>query len=184
MKKCVVFLADGFEEIEALATVDLLRRANINVTVAGVTGAECVGAHNIKVAADVDVSTVNTESFDAFVCPGGGVGAENLRNSHTVKTLVKNAFENGKLVAAICAAPTVLEEAGIMKGKKSTIYPAMKDCLKDAQYLNCHVVQDGNIITGAGPAATFPFAFAIIEYLADKETSDKVAADTLFSSAQ
>ena len=180
-KNAVVFLADGFEEIETLAVVDLLRRADINVILAGVTGDKCTGAHNIIVSADDVAENVKVEEFDAFICPGGGLGAQNLKNSKLVTSLIKDAFDKGKLVAAICAAPIALEEAGIMNGKKATIYPAMKDCLEKAAFIDSQVVADNNIITAQGPAASFAFGFALIEYLVGKAASDKVASDTLFS---
>lgn len=181
MKKVVVFLADGFEEIEALGTIDILRRNNINVTIASIGNSHyCTGAHDVKVAPDTTIDKINQEDFDGFVCPGGGLGAENLRNNNIVTSIIKSAYEKGKLVAAICAAPTVFEVAGIMKGKKATIYPSMKDYLKDATYSSEDVVIDGNIITGAGPFITFKFALTVAEALVGKDTPNQVGKDMLF----
>lgn len=179
-KNAVLFLADGFEEVEALATVDVLRRAGVDVTIAGVTGEECVGAHGIKVCTDKKVEDVVFEDYDAFICPGGGQGAENLKNSPIVKSLLLSAFDSDKLVAAICAAPMVLEAAGFMNGKKCTIYPGMEGCLDEAKYIDQNIVIDNNIITAAGPAITFDFAFKLVEYLVGKNIADRVATDMLF----
>lgn len=181
MKKVVVFLADGFEEIEAIGTIDILRRCNIDVTICSIGSSHYVtAAHEVKVAPDTTIDKININDFDGFICPGGGVGAENLRNSKDVTSIIKSAFDNGKLVAAICAAPTVFEAAGIMKGKKATIYPSMKDYLKDASYSNDDVVIDGNIITGAGPFITFKFALAVAEYLVGKDDATQVGKDMLY----
>ncbi len=180
MKKAAVFLADGFEEIEAVATVDLLRRAGIDTCMAGVTGMECTGAHGVKISADMKAEDVDIKDFDAFICPGGGMGAENLKKSALVRDILKDGHKAGKLIAAICAAPIVLEAAGIMEGKNYTIYPAMKDTPVAGTYYDKDVVKDGSVITGAGPAATPAFAFALIEYLAGKDAADRVAAEALF----
>lgn len=180
MKKALLFLTDGFEEIEAIATVDLLRRAEIDTLTVGVTGALCEGSHGIKISADMEAKDANIKDTDAFICPGGGKGAENLKKSAIVRDILQESYRSGKLIAAICAAPIVLQEANIMNGKKYTIYPSMKDVPISGIYCEKDVVQDGNIITAAGPGATPAFAFAIIEYLVGKERAEKVATEALF----
>ena len=180
MKKAVLFLADGFEEIEALGTADLLRRAGISVDIAGLKEGHLTGANHVKVIPDINISQVNPDDYDAFICPGGMPGAENLKNNQQVINLISNAFKTGKLTAAICAAPMVLDTAGILNNKNFTVYPAMKNEINTGNYYDKPAVVDGNIITGSGPGATFHFAFAIIEYLIDKTAADTVKSGTLF----
>lgn len=186
MKKALLFLADGFEEIEAITTIDLLYRAGVNTLTVGVTGALCEGSHGITISTDIEMDSVFITNDallfdnDVFICPGGGRGAESLKQNAAVCGIIKKGYKLGKLIAAICAAPIVLQEANIMNGKKYTIYPSMKDVPISGIYCGEDVVQDGNIITAAGPGATPAFAFAIIEYLVGKERAEKVANEALF----
>ena len=115
MKNVVVFLADGAEEIEALSPVDMLRRAGADVILAGVGKKEIICAHNVKIVCDKELSEISGEDFDMYVLPGGGLGTENLSHSELVLDTVKKAYSDGKTVAAICAAPSVLGKAGILK---------------------------------------------------------------------
>ena len=117
MAKALVFLATGFEEIETVTVVDVLRRANIDVTVAGLTPNVTEGKHGIKTVSEKIIDEVTVEDFDAFVVPGGNPGYKNLRKDPRVIAMVKKAFNSNKLVAAICAGPTVLSDAGVLKGK-------------------------------------------------------------------
>jgi 4-methyl-5(b-hydroxyethyl)-thiazole monophosphate biosynthesis len=125
MAKALVFLASGFEEIEALTVVDVLRRAGVEVTVAGLTPNVTEGKHGVKVVPDKSIDDVKVEDFDAVVAPGGNPGYKNLRKDPRVIDIVKKAFNSNKIVAAICAGPTVLSDAGILEGKACTIYPGM-----------------------------------------------------------
>lgn len=180
MKKAVVFLANGFEDIEALATVDILRRGGVDVTIAGVTGDVVTSSHNLKVSADKPVESIKAEEYDAVICPGGMPGASNLRDSQKVIDIIKQAYSSGKIAAAICAAPMVLEKAEVLKGKDFTMYPGMENYAPSGKYHNDKfVIKDGNVITGAGPAATFEFALEILTNLQGKEIAEQVAQGML-----
>lgn len=180
MKKAVIFLADGFEEVEALAPVDILRRGGVDVTIAGVTGMQVVSSHNVKVMADKDVKEIKTDDYDAFICPGGMPGAVNLRDS-IVTDIIKEAYGKGKIVSAICAAPMVLDKAGVLADKDFTMYPGMQNYAPSGSYKsNKFVIKDGIVITGAGPAAAFEYAFELLAELQGKEISLKVAEGMLF----
>lgn len=180
MKKAVIFLADGFEEVEALAPVDILRRGGVDVTIAGVTGMQVVSSHNVKVMADKDVKEIKADDYDAFICPGGMPGAVNLRDS-IVTDIIKEAYGKGKIVSAICAAPMVLDKAGVLADKDFTMYPGMQNYAPSGSYKsNKFVIKDGIVITGAGPAAAFEYAFELLAELQGKEISLKVAEGMLF----
>ena len=181
MKKAVVFLADGFEDIEALAAVDILRRGGVDLTIAGVTGMQVVSSHNVKIMADKDVKDIKTDDYDAFICPGGMPGASNLRDSSIVIDIIKEAYGKGKIVSAICAAPMVLDKAGILADKDFTMYPGMENNAPSGSYKNDKfVVKDGKVITGAGPAAAFEYAFELLAELQGKEIASQVAKGMLF----
>ncbi len=180
MKKAVVFLADGFEDIEALAPVDILRRGGVDVTIAGVTGMQVTSSHNVKVMADKDIKDINADDYDAFICPGGMPGATNLRDS-IVTDIIKDAYSKGKIVSAICAAPMVLDKAGVLADKNFTMYPGMENYAPSGSYKNDKfVVKDGRVITGAGPAAAFEYAFELLAELQGSEIASQVAEGMLF----
>ena len=160
-----VFLADGFEEAEALVTVDILRRAGRKVTCVGVDKKEIIGAHGIKITADIKTGEFAPVEFEGVVLPGGMPGTRNLMANATVCNAAKTAFKKGKLVAAICAAPAVLGNLGILKGKAATCYPGFEDQLLGARYVNAPTVTDGNVITARGAGAAFDFGFAIVDFL-------------------
>ncbi len=181
MAKALVFLATGFEEIETITIVDVLRRAGIEVTVAGLTFNIIKGAHEIKMVPDKSIDDVKVENFNAVVVPGGSPGYKNLREDPRVINIIEEAFKSDKIVAAICAAPAVLSDAGILNGKSCTIYPGMEDELKKGGGIPKQdiVVVDGNIITSRGPATALPFALKIAEKLAGKQVADVVREKTL-----
>jgi 4-methyl-5(b-hydroxyethyl)-thiazole monophosphate biosynthesis len=181
MAKALVFLASGFEEIEALTVVDVLRRAGVEVTVAGLTPNVTEGKHGVKVVPDKSIDDVKVEDFDAVVAPGGNPGYKNLRKDPRVIDIVKKAFNSNKIVAAICAGPTVLSDAGILEGKACTIYPGMDQELEAGGGKPKHdmVVVDGNIITSRGPATALPFALKLAEKLAGKQVAEAVSKKTL-----
>ena len=160
-----VFLAEGFEETEAVATIDVLRRAELPVkTVAvGTAGTLVAGAHGIPVQADIAEAEVTTDDMEAVVLPGGMPGTLNLERSETVKHSVTFCVENEKLTAAICAAPSILGHMGCLNGKKATCYPGFEQELQGAAVSAEPAVRDGNIITGKGPGAAIPFALMIVE---------------------
>ena len=164
MKKVYVFLADGFETVEALAPVDVMRRAGLDVvTVSIMERKEVVSAQNVPVIADELYENIAFGDADALVLPGGGVGTDNLSAHEPLGALLVDACSRGLLVAAICAAPMVFGRIGILKGKRATCYPGCEGDLFDAEYTAAAVEQDGNIITACGPGASFDFGFAIIE---------------------
>lgn len=164
MDKVYVFLADGFETVEALAPVDVMRRAGLQVTTVSIMGrSNVVSAQNVTVVADLLFEDVVFDDASALVLPGGGVGTDNLSAHEPLRALLVDACSRGMLVAAICAAPMVFGRIGILKGKKATCYPGCESDLFDAEYTAAAVELDGNIITACGPGASFDFGFAIVE---------------------
>lgn len=175
MKKVALFLANGFEEIEALGTVDILRRAQIPVETVSITNEKNVtGAHNITVLTDKTFSEFDFSTVDALVLPGGMPGAKHLNEHDELKKHVKEFAEKGKNVAAICAAPMVLGGLGILDGKKATCYPGFEPELIGANATGEKVVVSDNIITGKGPAFVFDFALQLVETIAGIGTRKEV----------
>ncbi|MDD3225047.1 MAG: DJ-1/PfpI family protein [Clostridium sp.] len=181
MSKVLLFLADGFEEIEALTVVDVLRRADIKCDMCSIKDEFVDGTHGIKVKADLNLNGVKTEEYDAVVLPGGMPGAENLRQNKSVIETVKKFNEDKKIVAAICAAPIVLNEAGIIKNKVITSYPDFKDKLTCKKYVEEKVFEDGNIITSRGPATAIYFALKLVEKIDCLKTSEKIKSEMLLN---
>jgi 4-methyl-5(b-hydroxyethyl)-thiazole monophosphate biosynthesis len=179
----IIILADGFEEIEAITCIDILRRAEMDVAVLGLNEVEVRGSRNIMVKADLLFDDYNGQ-FDAVVLPGGIPGTNNLAQSQGLLTLIKEANQIGKICAAICAAPTVLAKAGILTGKKATCYPGHEGRLSGAQIVNEPVVTDGNIITSRAVGTTIPFALKLVEALAGEEIAKKISSAILYSSSQ
>jgi 4-methyl-5(b-hydroxyethyl)-thiazole monophosphate biosynthesis len=175
-KKALIILAEGFEEIEAVSCIDILRRGSIAVTVAGLNQLEVTGSRGLRVRADKILAEA-ANNFDACILPGGSLGAKNLAASIEVKTLLGKMHQGGKIIAAICAAPAVvLASTGILKNKSATCYPGLeKNFTATTKYKTDAVVVDGNIITSRGPGTTFKFALTIVEILADKAIRDKVS---------
>lgn len=170
-----LFLAEGFEEIEALTPVDYLRRAGVEVSTVGVGAKSITGAHNITVTADIATQELSADaSFDAVILPGGMPGTLNLENDTTVMHFVNRAFNENKLLCAICAAPSVLGHAGFLNGKRATCFPGFEDDLKGAVATGAPVEKDGNIITARGAGVAADFAFAIIAAIMNQETADRI----------
>ena len=159
-----VFLIDNFEEIEALATVDILRRAEIPVTTVGIFGDTLCGSHNISVKADKVFSECSFSDAEALILPGG-MGSLNFLKHDGLCTLLKQKSEEGTLLAAICAAPSVLGDLGLLNGYSATCYPGFEDHLKGAAVSEQRVCTDGKRITARGPGLSDRFAFALIETL-------------------
>lgn len=172
MKKVIIPLAPGFEEVEALTVVDMLRRAGADVTIAGTVEGVITGRNKINVAPDTLLDTVMDVDFDMVVLPGGAVGTENLKKDERVKRLILRMNAQGRLVTAICAAPTVLSAAGLTVGKTITSHPSVRAELKAGKVSDERVVADGNIITSQGPGTSMEFAFKLVETLFG---ADKVA---------
>lgn len=179
-KKAILTLADGFEEIEAVTCIDILRRAGIQTTIAGLNNLEVCGSRKLKIKADVVLKDIEPE-YDACVLPGGMPGAKNLSESEKVISLIKKMNKNNKVVAAICASPAiVLKTSGILNGKTATCYPEMEEKFgPEIKYKEDKVVVDNNIITSQGPATALAFALKISEKLLGKELSKKVEKATL-----
>ena len=182
MKKVFLFLAEGFEETEAVATMDVMLRGGLDVTSVSVTGKLLVtGAHGIAVNADTLFEKADISAGELLVLPGGMPGASNLNAHAGVKNALKQFAASGKKIAAICAAPLVLGGLDLLQGKKATAYPGFESSLKGATYVNSPTVKDGNIITGRGPGFAYEFGLAIVEELQGKAKADEVAAGLLLN---
>ena len=182
MSNVYVFLATGFEEVEALTPVDLLRRGGMDVKLVSVTGEKIVkGARNINVQADLLFDEIDKEWADLLVLPGGMPGTTNLKNFEPLTELIIEFNEKEKRIAAICAAPTIFGGLGILEGKKATCYPGMEDMLIGANVSFDSVVTDGNITTSRGVGTAIDFALELLKLLSgSKEVSDKMAASVVY----
>ena len=169
-----MFLADGFEEVEALAPLDILRRAGIEIFTVGVTGEFVNGAHNIVVKSDIKLSDIEKGKIDAVILPGGLGGTNNMDANDDVKEIVKYAADNDKLVCAICAAPSILGKMGLLEGKEATCYPGFEDTFKGGKYVKQSVVKCNNFITSDGMGSAYKFGFEITAALCGRETADKI----------
>lgn len=176
-----LFLADGFEETEALVTLDLMRRTGIDTLSVGTDSVRVRGAHGITVEADIDISDINLDKCDGVVLPGGMPGTNNLYACKKVKNAVRHCFENGKMTAAICAAPLILGRLGILEGKRAVCFPGFESELVGAALCKTCAQTDGTVITAKGAGAVFEFSHAIISLLKDGSVADKVLADIQFS---
>lgn len=177
MKKVVVFLADGFEECEALLVVDILRRARVEVIMTSVMGRlEVVSSRYIHILADVLAEKIDFSTVDMVVLPGGRLGTENLSKCEIVNEQCKRFAENG-YVAAICAAPSILAGLDLLKEKKATCHPDFENRMAETVLANESTVTDGNIITGQGLGATFPFAFELVKILVGEQMVEKIKRD-------
>ena len=164
MKTIFVFLADGFEEIEAITPIDVLRRAGLNVQTVSVMEEQIVaGAHGIPVVADKMFADIHLEDAEMLLLPGGLPGATNLDAHQGLSDMIMAFASEGKALAAICAAPLVFGNRGLLQGKKATCYPGFESYLTGAEYTAALVEIDGNFITAKGPGAAMDFAFAIVE---------------------
>ncbi len=180
MKKAFVFLADGFEEIEAIGTIDILRRGGVEVTTVSITDNLIVtGAHQISVTADATLAGTVLQGADALILPGGMPGASNLNSSETVKEALLQQYREERIVAAICAAPMVLGGLGLLKGRKATCYPGFEQKLIGAEVTGDPVVVSGHVITGKGPGLVFDFALALLAAIKNEATAEEVAAGLL-----
>ncbi len=168
-----VLLADGFEELEALSVVDILRRGNVDIKTAGITKT-VTGANGIPVVADMMISEIDEKNISAIVLPGGLPGADNLYNNDRVRELITYANDNGLIIGAICAAPYILGKMGILNGKRATCYPGFENALEGAYCFPSKAVSDGNIITGKGPGAAYEFAYMLLEKMSSRAVADKI----------
>jgi len=170
-----VLLADGFEEIEAIAPIDVMRRGGLNVATAGVGKKEVTGSHSITITADTLVDEINMEDVEGIILPGGMPGTLNLQKNEKVIELVRYCFENEILLAAICAAPMILGELGILDGKEAVCFPGFEEHLKGAEYCDCSVVVFDNVITAKGAGAALELGSAIVDYFSgDNGKGDEI----------
>ncbi|MGN0642661.1 MAG: DJ-1 family glyoxalase III [Huintestinicola sp.] len=175
-----VFLADGFEETEAITPIDLLRRCGKTVETVGVTGASAVSSHNITVTCDRLLSDISYDDIEMIVLPGGLKGTKNLESSEGVQKCIDYCAENGILIGAICAAPSILGHKGLLKGRKAVCYPGFEEALEGAEVLSVPAVRDGNIITARGAGASLEFAEALISAVDSPEKAKKIAEQIIW----
>ena len=169
-----LFLADGFEETEALAPLDCIRRAGIKILTVGVGSERIAGSHGIEVTADITSDYVDVSECDGILLPGGMPGTENLYASEEVKNVISFCSENNKLIASICAAPSIPGRMGLLSGKRAVCFPGFEDKLTGHIPSDRPVEKDGCFITAKGAGCVFPFSREIIAYLIDEETADAV----------
>lgn len=175
MSSVNVYLADGFEEIEALAVVDILRRADIDTTIVSISDQkEVVGAHKIKVVADAIISLHNNLQADMIYLPGGMPGTINLESCDMLKGVIVHYNSLGKNIAAICAAPRILGSLGLLKGLDAVCYPGNEKFLEGAKLFSGKLVMSSNIITGKGAGVAVDFALKMVEVIEGKEKADKI----------
>lgn len=181
MAKVLVFFAEGFEEIEALTVIDLVRRAGIDISMVSITGSKQVtGSHGITVAMDETIFDVNFSEGQMIVLPGGMPGTRNLEANDDLMRNVDDYCSSGRYVAAICAAPTILGHRGLLVGKKACCYPGMEAQLQGAEVTKDKVTVADKIITSRGLGTAIPFALKIVEMLIDKDTADNLASAIVF----
>jgi DJ-1 family protein len=180
MKDVFVFLAEGFEEIEAITIIDVLRRGDVKVTTVSVTKNNVVtGVHGVPVTADVLFEDVDFSNGEMLILPGGGPGSQHLNEHAALKQLIADYYEAGRKVAAICAAPIVFGGLGILNGKKATCYPGCEAQLTGAVITGEPVVKDGNVITGKGPGLAAAFSLEVLAELKGASAADQIAKDLL-----
>ena len=170
-----LFLADGFEEIEALYTLDVLRRAEVDIKTVGIGAKTITGSHKIPVVCDMTSDALPfTDEFDMIILPGGLPGASNLDNDKSVNKYIEIAADKGKFIAAICAAPYILGKRGLLNGKKATCFPGFEKYLEGAEIVDKGAVKDGNIITGRAMGSAHTFALLILEALKGKNVASEM----------
>lgn len=176
-----LFLAEGFEELEVVTPVDLLRRAGISVNTVSISGKkEVTGAHGITLHADLLFEQCDFTHADLLMLPGGMPGTKNLGEHQPLCQLLTEHNEKGKRIGAICAAPSVLGQLHLLEGKKATCYPGFESYLGDS-YVDDSVVVDGNVITAKGPGVAYDYALCLIYLLKDKDTADRVASQSIYN---
>jgi len=179
MSKVLVPLANGFEEIEAMSIIDTLRRAQVEVVVAGLGKKQVCGAHGVKVQCDAHIEDMKSSDFDMIVLPGGLPGATNLQKDESVQRLLKEFDDAKKQIGAICAAPVALQSAGVLK-ENYTCYPSFEANIKSEGYIsNQDVVMDGNVTTSRGPGTALVFALSIVGQLCGEEMRENVKSQLL-----
>lgn len=182
MKRAAIFFGTGYEEIEALTVVDLLRRAGIEAVCVAIDNEKSVtGSHKISVAMDAGIDEIDFDSFDILVCPGGMPGTRNLEACKKLTDQLQKFYESGKLIAAICAAPSIFGHMGLLEGRKACIFPGMEAELKGAEVVYDKVVKTENIITSRGMGTAIAFGLEIIATLLDRETADNLGKKIVYT---
>jgi 4-methyl-5(b-hydroxyethyl)-thiazole monophosphate biosynthesis len=174
MPKVLIPLAEGCEELEAVTIIDLLRRANITVTVAGLAAGPVTASHGVVLMPETTLDQVLDQDFDLVVLPGGLGGMQRLEADRRIAALLRRMSEQGRFIAAICAAPKVLVSAGLVKDREITAYPGVLDAQSGVRLSSAAVVRDGTFITSRGPGTAMDFALTLIEALCDRQTRDTV----------
>lgn len=180
MTKTLVLLSPGFEEIEAITIIDILRRADIEVVVAGLEKNLVMGSHQVSVNCDVYYKDIDIDDFEYLVLPGGQPGTNNLMANETILKWIKHFSENNKFLGAICAAPLVLNAAKVLTDKKVTSYPTEKQAFKSSTYLEKNVVIDENIITSRGVGTAIEFSLELVKIIKGKKVRDELASKILW----
>lgn len=176
MKKAYLFLATGFEEVEALTVVDILRRGNVDCKTVSITGDyDVTSSHAVTIRADLVFDEQDLSDADMLIMPGGVPGTPNLKAHKGLEKLILQYKEKRKYLAAVCAAPGIYGEMGLLEGKNATCYPGMEEALQGANYLTNRVVCDGQFITSRGMGTCIDFGLTLLEKLTDKDTADEVA---------
>jgi len=181
MNKAMIILADGFEEIEAISIIDILRRGNVDLSIAGLTDIHITGAHSLKIIADKVLSKFSQNNFDVIILPGGEPGTTNLQNSSDVKELLIKQGKEKKIIAAICAAPRILNDLGLLAEKKATSYPGTKPQMTNCIYVENDVVFDDHILTSRGPGTAMLFAYSILKVMGKAEIASNLAKNMVFN---
>jgi 4-methyl-5(b-hydroxyethyl)-thiazole monophosphate biosynthesis len=176
MKKVLIPLAAGFEDLEAVTIIDLLRRANISVTVAGLDDGVITGSRGTRILPDEILDTGSASGYDMIVLPGGLPGADNLNNDNRIHNILRQMADNGRYIAAICAAPKVLASAGLLKDKEVTSFPgALSDvAIEGMHHTGMAIAIDGNVITSRGPGTAMDFSLELIQLLTGSEARQQV----------
>lgn len=170
-----LFLADGFEIVEALAPVDMLRRAKLDIKTVGVTGKTVASSCGVEVVADITIDEFEySDAVDAIILPGGMPGTLNLENNATVQNTIDKAVENEALICAICAAPSILGHKGLLKNKEAIAFPGFEKDLEGAVVSERFVVRDGNFITAKGAGVATDFGLEIVKALTDEKTAEDI----------
>lgn len=175
-----MFLAEGFEEVEALCPLDIMRRAGLSVTTVGVGSKNITGAHGITVVSDILDAEYDGRELEMVFLPGGMPGTLNLAESSVVNGAINTAYESGKYIAAICAAPSILGDMGLLSGKKAVCYPGFENRLAGAILSDERVVRDGNVITAVGMGAAAEMGLLIVELLCGKKKAAELGRAILY----
>lgn len=176
-----VFLAEGFEEIEAITIIDVLRRAELPLKTVSIDKKEVTGSHQIKVFADETIESVILNEVEMIILPGGMPGTKHLMEDENIQAIIEYAVENNILIGAICAAPMILGELNMLCGKRAVSYPGYESHLRDATIGSESVVRDGNIITSKGPGTAFDFAYKIVEILKGRSVAERLMEDMIYN---